>query len=150
MQMSLPKTANTSIRLIDDAEQFKELERLGRQGLTESNKHTDYGRNLSVSDCAFVYQSGEAQEGVITCNHCGDWLYIHYLWVSEACRGRGIGRSLIQAAEERAISMQCCGVHLVTMEYQAVEFYKKCGYQEFARLDGYADNHARIYFKKEL
>ena len=38
--------------------------------------------------------------------YCG-WLFIRYLWVSDALRGQGIGRKLMGDAESRALERGC-------------------------------------------
>jgi GNAT superfamily N-acetyltransferase len=44
------------------------------------------------------------------------WLFIKYLWVSGALRGRGIGRELVRAAEGRAIERGCHSAWVDTLQ----------------------------------
>lgn len=138
------------IQQISDADSVASLSKIAREGLTVHNQMTDYGRNLAHNDYAFQCQVDDAVIAVLTCQHRGAWLYIHYLWVSKAYRGQQLGRRLMGAVDKLSSSLGCNDIHLVTMEYQAIEFYKKCGYEEFARLNDYAENYSRVYYKKEV
>jgi GNAT superfamily N-acetyltransferase len=80
----------------------------------------------------------------------GDWLFTNLLWVRVELRGRGIGRHMLEEAEARAVAFGCHWAWIDTFSFQAPEFYKKLGYQEFARLDDYPPGHNRIYLKKQL
>jgi hypothetical protein len=42
------------------------------------------------------------------------------------------------------------GIWLDTFSFQAPEFYKRLGYSEFGRIDGYPENEARLFFVKRL
>jgi GNAT superfamily N-acetyltransferase len=77
------------------------------------------------------------------------WLFIKYLWVSDALRVRGIGRALIGAAEERALERGCHSAWVDTFSFQAPGFYRKLGYEPFGELD-YPPDFKRIFFKKRL
>ena len=50
------------------------------------------------------------------------WLFIKYLWVSEALRGRGVGRELMAAAEGRALARGCHSAWVDTFSFQAPGF----------------------------
>ncbi len=52
--------------------------------------------------------------------------------VDEAYRGRGIGKTLLCAAEDWAKECGCCGVRLVSSEFRtdAHAFYLRCGYTD--------------------
>lgn len=77
------------------------------------------------------------------------WLFIRYLWVSEAFRVRGIGRELMSGAELRALERGCHSAWVDTFSFQAPGFYRKLGYEPFGELD-YPPGHKRIFFKKRL
>lgn len=62
------------------------------------------------------------------------WVYIDQLWVDESLRGQGYGTALMQAAEQLAKEKNCAAAAICTMDWEALDFYKKLGYQvEFAR-----------------
>ena len=64
----------------------------------------------------------------------GGWLHVTDLWLEESLRGSGLGRRLIAMAEDDARDEGCRYVHLDSHSFQATDFYKKLGYEEFGRL----------------
>ena len=72
------------------------------------------------------------------------WLFIRYLWVSDALRGQGIGRKLMGDAEARALERGCHSAWVDTFSFQAPGFYPKLGYTVFGELD-YPPGHKRIF-----
>jgi GNAT superfamily N-acetyltransferase len=80
--------------------------------------------------------------------YCG-WLFIRYLWVSDALRGMGLGRDLMGAAEGRALERGCHSAWVDTFSFQAPGFYRKLGYDVFGELD-YPPSHRRFFLKKRL
>ena len=78
------------------------------------------------------------------------WLAIERLWIDEAARGRGYGARMVRMAEVEAVARGCRQVLLDTMSFQAPEFYRKLGYEEFGVLEGFAGQHSRHYFRKTL
>ena len=77
------------------------------------------------------------------------WLFIRYLWVSDALRGKGMGRELIAGAEARALERGCHSAWVDTFSFQAPGFYLKLGYEVFGELD-YPPGHKRIFLQKRL
>jgi GNAT superfamily N-acetyltransferase len=77
------------------------------------------------------------------------WLFIRYLWVTDALRGTGIGRALMSAAEGRALERGCHSAWVDTFSFQAPGFYRKLGYEAFGVLD-YPPDHKRFFFRKRL
>lgn len=58
------------------------------------------------------------------------WLYIDRLWVSDKCRNQGIGKSLMQQAEQFAMQNNIKRVQLQTGSFQeGLSFYQKLNYQ---------------------
>ncbi|WP_269930258.1 GNAT family N-acetyltransferase [Aminobacter sp. HY435] len=78
------------------------------------------------------------------------WLFVEWLWVDAAARKRGLGIQLLGKAEEVARQRGCIGVHLDSYTFQAPEFYKRQGYEEFGRIDDYPPGHSRVWLKKRL
>lgn len=77
-------------------------------------------------------------------------LEIQYLWVSDACRGKGTGRELIQSAEQEAKKRGCHMAYVDTFDFQAKGFYEKLGYKAYGKLGDYAHQHTRHYLSKTL
>lgn len=78
------------------------------------------------------------------------WAYVSKLWVAAEFRGKGFGRSLLQAAEKEAIARGCTGIHLDTFEYQARPFYEKHGYRLFGTLEGFPPGYRQYFLAKTL
>jgi GNAT superfamily N-acetyltransferase len=96
----------------------------------------------------FVREGGEIIAGLAGETYCG-WLFVRYLWVSDALRGRGIGRALMSQAEARARDRGCHSAWLDTFSFQAPGFYQRLGYEEFGRLD-YPPDHQKHFLRKRL
>lgn len=76
------------------------------------------------------------------------WLFIDWLWVSSSARGHGIGRHLMTKAEDAARQRGCLGAYVDTFSFQAPDFYRQNGYEEFGRIEGLPPGHACIWLKK--
>ena len=80
----------------------------------------------------------------------GGWLHISDLWLVESLRGSGLGKKLMEMAEQEARDEGCRYVHLDSHSFQAPEFYKKLGYQEFGRLKDAPLGHEQVFLWKRL
>ncbi|EPJ49120.1 MAG: N-acetyltransferase GCN5 [Osedax symbiont Rs1] len=78
------------------------------------------------------------------------WLWIDSLFVSKSARGVGYGLQLLNIIEAEALKNDCKHSHLTSFSYQAVDFYKKQGYEVFAELVDYPPGHSRCWLKKAL
>ena len=77
-------------------------------------------------------------------------LYIDQLWVTESLRNIGYGAELINAAEQFGKDKGCTFATVNTMDWEALEFYKKMGYGiEFER-HGYSKNSTFYFLRKSL
>ncbi|MFB9950163.1 GNAT family N-acetyltransferase [Rhizobium puerariae] len=76
------------------------------------------------------------------------WLFIDWLWVSPAARGQDVGVRLVAKAEDAARERRCIGAYVDTFSFQAPDFYRRNGYEEFGRIDGLPPGHACIWLKK--
>lgn len=78
------------------------------------------------------------------------WVFLELLAVAEEGRGKGIGGKLMARLEEEARLRGMDGIWLDTFSFQAPNFYRRLGYSEFGRIDGYPQNEARQFFLKRL
>ncbi|CUX03959.1 Acetyltransferase (modular protein) [Agrobacterium genomosp. 2 str. CFBP 5494] len=76
------------------------------------------------------------------------WLFIDWLWLSPAARGQHVGIQLLGRAEMAAQARGCIGSYVDTFSFQAPNFYRKNGYEEFGRIEGLPPGHACIWLKK--
>jgi len=76
-------------------------------------------------------------------------LMIKILWVSEAYRGRDLGTRLVHLAEEQARKFECHTMQLDTFSFQAPEFYKRLGFEEFGCIE-HGRDIKHHYFRKAL
>lgn len=79
-----------------------------------------------------------------------NWLDVDILWVADDCRGRGMGRTLLEEAELFARSKACTFIKLNTFSFQAPEFYKKYGYEVIAIIEDAPIGHKHYFYKKNL
>ena len=80
----------------------------------------------------------------------GNWLCIHYFFVNEHMRGQGIGRSILEKAEDEAKKRGCKYSFVDTFSFQAPDFYIKLGYKEVFTLEEYPYTGKRHYYTKTL
>lgn len=94
-------------------------------------------------------ERGETMGGLLG-SIWGGWLAINVLWVDAAARGQDWGSKLMAQAEALGRERGCHSAHLDTHSFQARPFYEKRGYEVFATLDNYPEEHKRFYLKKKL
>lgn len=77
-------------------------------------------------------------------------LHIDNLWVSESIRHQGWGTKLMQAALRYGNEKDCAFATVNTMDWEAIEFYKKLGFElEFER-HGFQKNSIFYFLRKEF
>jgi GNAT superfamily N-acetyltransferase len=102
-------------------------------------------RHLAVSA-----RRGDRIMGGVVGTAWGGWLFVSFLWIDEALRGRDVGRRLMRAIEDEARAFGCTRAYVDTFSFQAPGFYEKLGYGLFGKLDDYPVGHARYWFTKAL
>ena len=78
--------------------------------------------------------------------------YVKLFWVHESLRRQGIGRKLMDMAEEQALKRRCHTMAVDTYNYQGPDFYPKLGFGEFGRIDGLGHdrNLTRYWYMKRI
>jgi GNAT superfamily N-acetyltransferase len=77
-------------------------------------------------------------------------LRLEYVWVDEAHRGKGLGTSLLQQAEDYATQHHCKRIQIRTFSFQAPEFYQKLGYRQIGSAPQWFCDQDELYFEKIL
>lgn len=80
----------------------------------------------------------------------GGMMEVNMLWVHETERGRGLGSRLLAMAEAEGRARGAHSVVLDTHTFQAPDFYRRHGYEEYARIEGYPAGHDKLFFRKRL
>jgi GNAT superfamily N-acetyltransferase len=117
--------------------------------LEESNSDVQHARN-EKHFCATLRDANGSIEGGITARSFWGWLYIVALAIRPSSRGRGYGRRLLASAERWGIECECRHAWLMTMSFQAREFYERSGYVVFAELPDFPERERRLFMRKPL
>ena len=75
---------------------------------------------------------------------------VQQLWVDEAHRRRGIGARLMRLLEQAAVGRGAAVIYLDTFSFQAPEFYRHCGYETAARIDGFPEGVGKFLMVKQV
>lgn len=78
------------------------------------------------------------------------WIHIQRLWIDDAYRSAGIGRRLLEMAEEEAQKLGILYSAVDTMEFQARGFYEKYGYRVYGVMEDYPYGHRKFHLRKTL
>ncbi|HZZ36755.1 MAG TPA: GNAT family N-acetyltransferase [Caulobacteraceae bacterium] len=76
-------------------------------------------------------------------------LFIELFYLPENLRGNGLGRHIVQQAEDEARQRGCINAVLFTISFQAPGFYERCGYRNFGEIQG-AKGISRFFMTKAL
>lgn len=106
---------------------------------------TQPGKTVVVS----VKDEGAVAGGVVGEVWAG-WLFIQLFWLQDALRGRNLGSEALQTLEAEARRLGATQAYVDTFSFQAPDFYRKLGYHEFGRLDGWPLGHSRYWMTKAL
>ena len=77
-------------------------------------------------------------------------VYVGSLWVAESLRGQGYGTKLMRAAEDFANENACNFIAVNTMDWEALDFYKKFGFYVELERKGFDKGSIFYFLRKEL
>lgn len=106
----------------------------------------DYWRPVKL----FVRDGSGLIRGGLLGDIWGGWMHVTILWLEESLRGGGLGRRLMAMAEDEARRSGCRYIHLDSYSFQAPDFYRKLGYEEFGRLKDSPLGHEQVFLWKGL
>jgi GNAT superfamily N-acetyltransferase len=118
-------------------------------GLDEFNESIVGKDNHKALNLIIKDESGKIIAGLIGGTYWG-WLYVDRLWVDKSYRKKGIGKSLLEKAENEAKRRGCLNAHLDTMSFQALEFYKKQGYIVKCEIEDIPRGYSKYHLIKQL
>ncbi|MGK3141332.1 GNAT family N-acetyltransferase [Pantoea sp. C2G6] len=119
-------------------------------GLGSYNRRFIHQENWGPLAVLHHQADGRLSGGVIAARK-GNWLCIDYLWVAEGEHGTGLGRALLQRAEQQALTLGCQQALVDTFSFQALPFYLKQGYQQQMSLPDFPQaGMQRHYLTKTL
>jgi len=114
--------------------------------LGEYNKKYIY----SVEDLSCLLEEDGTCLGGINAFRLGTLLMVDRLWVSEDQRGKGFGRRLLTAVEQKGREQGAERVELNTFGFQAPGFYERMGYRRFGALEPAVGEWGHYFYVKEL
>lgn len=109
--------------------------------------------SLHRTDMTVVAHRGTDVTNVVgglvgTC--AGAWFNIAVLVVEESLRRTGLGSHLLTTAEAGARSHGCENSYVVTLDFQAPDFYVRHGYTVGMRFPNWRGGHERIILAKSF
>ncbi len=77
-------------------------------------------------------------------------MYVSSLFVDEAYRRQGLGRTLMEALEEEARELGANMIRLDSFDWQGPQFYRSLGYEQVGGYSSEADGFSEFFFLKRL
>lgn len=118
-------------------------------GLLSHHESQGHKRKTDIYSI-FLKGANNKPLGGIIVSFLWNGMHIDSLWVDEPIRDQGWGQKLMEAAEKQAVKKGCTIAYTDTFTWQAPEFYKKLGYTEYGKLEGFPEGNSLTYFFKKL
>ena len=123
--------------------------------VTDGEEHSFYDQFNKIDQLKYVVIAYESNEPL----GCGalkqyqpNTIEVKRMYVSPESRGKGIGTQLLAALEDWAaeLSYEKCILETGKRQHEAVELYKKNGYQLISNYGQYASVENSLCFEKQL
>lgn len=96
----------------------------------------------------------KSDDGKLMAGVSGRTVYQHFLievvWVDESVRTQGLGRKLMEQAEQQAKARGCVAAQVDTLSFQALDFYRKLGFEVIGEIAGFPLGHKRYFMLKQF
>lgn len=133
---------------VTDTPSASELEVIGG-GLAAFNE-ADVGPSARTALAVIARNDlGEIAGGISGYTAWG-WLYVQWLWVADAERGKGLAGRMLVAAEDEARARGCHGAYIDTFSPVALKTYERAGYAPFGALEDFPRGRTRTFLQKRL
>ena len=115
---------------------------------------TSYGRSLAIGGnprpiACFVH---EREDLVAGCSGRTEFhrLFVHYLWVAEELRSRGLGSDVLKRFEAAAHERGCKDALIETLSDRTSQLYIRLGYVHVAKIPNYVGLFTKHILVKTL
>lgn len=98
----------------------------------------------------FIRDENNVIHGGCSCCNLYGCLYVDQLWLEESLRGKGYGTQLMLAAEELGKERGCTFAAVNTMDWEALGFYKKMGYEIELERRGFLKDSIFYFLRKDI
>lgn len=101
-------------------------------------------------DLQYVVLDNDQFVGGIYGNFQFEYLFINVLFVDNKYRGRRIASKLMHMIETEALARGVTNLYLTTFEFQALDFYKKKGYEVIMTIEDFPKDFAEYTLYKKM
>jgi GNAT superfamily N-acetyltransferase len=119
------------------------------RGLGDYNDAAAPLHEVRPLSCVARDPSGAVVGGAIG-RRWGPCCELQQLWLSDDVRGTGLGRRVLLAFEQQAVTQGCQVIVLETYSFQAPEFYRRLGYRIEHELAVFPHGIRKFYLSKVL
>jgi len=116
----------------------------------EAYNHAQLGHNNKTPITTTIRQTDGSLVGGLFAYISWGWCVIELLWVDEKYRGNDLATNMMNHVEQYALNKGVTRFKLETGSFQALDFYKKLGYEVYAQLEDYPIGHTNYYCRKLL
>lgn len=110
---------------------------------------SSHGVHVNYKPFSIVAHDNGNLVGVLTAYTAFSEIYIDDLWIDSKFRGLGYGKQLVAELEQHFTGQGYNNINLVTSEFSAPGFYKKCGFiEEFKRINKKNPKLTKTFFVK--
>ncbi len=109
----------------------------------------DLGGRYEEINLVLKDENGNVRGGILSAV-CWNWLEINTVILDEDVRNSGYGTKLLTEIERIALDKKCDFIKVDTLSFQALDFYKRNGYQVFGSIDNVGREFEHYYLKKDL
>ena len=128
-----------------------DIEQLVEQGHIRYESSHGIACNYKKFSLILKNTDNRALLGILTAYTAFAEIYLDNIWVDENHRKQGLGRKLIEKLESLFTGKGYNNINLVTSQFQATEFYTKCGFViEFVRINKHNPKLTKTFFIKHF